>query len=154
MLKPRLYASSDVYILLSGTIAVAALATGGTNNNVEVVFKSCAPFTECISKLNNTQIDNAKDIYIGMPMYNLIEYSNSYYKTSGILCQYYRHESVSNNAGSLESFLGNSASFKFKQKITGSTGDDCTKNVKLMVSLIYVSTFWKYHELIVKLISF
>ena len=45
---------------------------------LKVIFKICAPFTDSISKINNTQVDNAKDIDIVMPMYNLIEYSNNY----------------------------------------------------------------------------
>ena len=55
-----------------------------------VAFKNCALFTNCISEIDNTQIDNAKYIDIVMPMYNLIEYSDNYSKTSGSLCQYYR----------------------------------------------------------------
>ena len=47
------------------------------NTNKKVIFKNCAPFTNCISEINNTQIDNAKDIDIVMPMYNLIEYSDN-----------------------------------------------------------------------------
>ena len=46
------------------------------------MFKNYAPFTECISKVNNTQLDNAKDVGTAMPMYNLIEYSDDYSKTS------------------------------------------------------------------------
>ena len=61
-----------------------------------VTFKYCAPLTNCISKINNTQIDNAKDIDIAMPMYNLIEFSNNYSKTSGNLCQYYKDEPNAN----------------------------------------------------------
>ena len=53
----------------------------------KVIFKNCAPFTNCISEINNTQIDNAKDIDIVMPMYNFKEYSNNYLKTSRILWQ-------------------------------------------------------------------
>ena len=53
-----------------------------------VTFKNCAPFTKCISRINNTDIDNAKDIDIVMPMYNLIECSDNYSKTSGCLWQY------------------------------------------------------------------
>ena len=48
----------------------------------KIIFKNCAPFINCISEINNTQIDNAKDIAIVMPMYNLIEYSDNYSKTS------------------------------------------------------------------------
>ena len=54
------------------------------------ISKSCAPFTNCISEINNTQIDNVKDIDIVMGMYNLIEYSDNYSKTSGSLWHYYR----------------------------------------------------------------
>ena len=55
------------------------------NTNEKVIFKNCAPFTDCISKINNTQIDNAKDIDIVIPIYNLIVYSDNYSKTSGSL---------------------------------------------------------------------
>ena len=58
------------------------------NNHKELVFKNCAPFTDCISEINNTQIDNAKDIDLVMLMYNLIEYDNNYSKTSGSLSVY------------------------------------------------------------------
>ena len=74
---------------VSGTKTVAALAVGGGNNNMEVVFKNCTLFTDCISEINNTQIYNAKYTDVIMPMYNLIEYSNSYSKTRS-LWQYYR----------------------------------------------------------------
>ena len=105
-----------------------------------VVFKNCAPFTNCISELNNTKVDNAKDIDIVMPMYNLIEYSDNYAKTSGILCQYYRDEPNNN--------LANSESFKFKVEITGKTpNDDNEKDVEIMVPLKYLSNFWKTLEM-------
>ena len=68
---------SGTYILVSGTAAVTELAAGEENYNMQVVFKSFAPFTNCISKINNTQIDNAKDIDVVMPMYSLIEYSDN-----------------------------------------------------------------------------
>ena len=71
-------------------------------------------------------------------MYNLIEYSNNHSKTSGILLQYYRDKPALNNAGALADFPGNSTSFKFKQKITGSTGNDGTTNVEIMVPLAQV----------------
>ena len=80
MIKSSLSDYSDAYILVSGTITVTELAAGGGNNNIQVVFKNCAPFTDCISKINNTKKDNAKDIDVVMPMYNLIEYSDNYSK--------------------------------------------------------------------------
>ena len=67
---------------MSGTITVAEVAAGGGNNNIQVLFKNCANY---ISEINNTQIDNAKGIHVVMPMYNLIEYSDNYSKTSGSL---------------------------------------------------------------------
>ena len=75
MLKSNLFYYSDAYILVSGTITVASLTTDEGSSGIEVVFKNYAPFTYCISKINNTRIDNAKDIDVVMAMYNLIEYS-------------------------------------------------------------------------------
>ena len=62
----------------------------------EIIFKNCVPFTDCVSEINNTQIDNAKHIGAVMPMYNLIEYSDNYSKTLGSLWQYYRSDSNDN----------------------------------------------------------
>ena len=90
MLRSSFCDYSDTYIL-KGNISVNNTADAGAaanNTNKKVVFKNCAPFTDCISKINNTQVDNAKDIDIVMPMYNLIEYSDNYSKTSGSLWQY------------------------------------------------------------------
>ena len=76
-----------------------------------------------------------------MPMYNLIEYSDSYSKTSGSLWQYYRDEPALTNAGAIANFdaADNIALFEFKQKITGVTGDDGTTNVEIMVPLKYLT---------------
>ena len=91
MLKSSLCDYSDAYILVKGTISVnntAAQGAAANNTNRKVIFKNCAPFTNCISEINNMQIDNAKDIDIVMPTYNLIEYSDNYAKTTGSLWQY------------------------------------------------------------------
>ena len=75
MLKSSLCDHSDAYILVKGNITVnntAAADIDANNTNEKVIFKNCALFTNCISETNNTQIDNAKDIDIVMPMYNLI----------------------------------------------------------------------------------
>ena len=87
------------------------------------MFKNCAPFTSCISKINNTQIDNAEYIDIVMPMQNLIEYSDNYSKTSGSLWQYCKEIPTINDDGDIINFNGaNTAdSFKFKTKIIGQT---------------------------------
>ena len=86
-------------------------------------------------------MDNAKDINVVMPMYNLIEYNNNYSKTSGSLWHYYRDETALTDAGVPHNFPGNSASFKYKQKITGLTGNNGTKAVKILVPLKYLSNF-------------
>ena len=65
---------------MGGTITEAEVALGGGNNNIQEVFKNCAPFTNYINEINNTQIDNAKNINIVIPMYNLVEYSNNHSK--------------------------------------------------------------------------
>ena len=78
-----------VEIIGAGNDAVARQADERDNG---VAFKNCAPFTNCISEINNTQIDNCKDIDIVMPLYNLLEESDNYPKTSGSLWQYYRDE--------------------------------------------------------------
>ena len=49
----------------------------------QVTFKNCAPFIKCITKIDGTAIDNAEDLDLVMPMYNLLEYSSNYFKTTG-----------------------------------------------------------------------
>ena len=88
MLKSSLCDYNDAYVLVKGTIVVNnTTATDADANNAKekVIFKNCAPFINCISEINNTQVDYAKHIDIVMPMYNLIEYSGNYSKTSGSL---------------------------------------------------------------------
>ena len=64
---------SDAYILVKGTISITEQEGDNPNNaNKKVTFKNCAPFTDCISEINNIQIDNAKHVDVIMPMYNLI----------------------------------------------------------------------------------
>ena len=68
---------------MSGTIAVSELAASGGNNNMQKVFKYFAPFTDCISEINNTQIDTTKYIDVVMPMYDLIKYNDNYQEVHG-----------------------------------------------------------------------
>ena len=152
MLKSSLCDCSDAYILIKGTISVNDTAAAGAavnNTNKKVIFKNCAPFTNCISEINNTQIDNAKDIDIVMPMYNLIEYRDNYAKTTGSLWQYCKDIPARNNNNEITEFTaGNTTdSFNFKAKITGQTGNDGTKDVEIMVSLKYLSNFWRTLEM-------
>ena len=90
MLKSSLCDFSDEYILVKGKITITgagddAAAGPADEGDKGVALKNCAPFNNCISEINNTQVDNAKDIGIVMPMYNLIEYSDNYAKTCGSL---------------------------------------------------------------------
>ena len=86
MLKSNLCGYSDAYILVQGNITITGEGDDAPARQEDerikgVVFKNCATFTNCISEINNTQVDNTKDIDIAMPMYYLIEYSNNYEKT-------------------------------------------------------------------------
>ena len=92
MLRSSLCDYSDPYIAVKGTITVPNIGTVATQNNrnKEVIFKNCTPFTDWMSEINNTQIDNAKDIDVVMNIYNLIEYSENYSKASRSLWLYYR----------------------------------------------------------------
>ena len=116
MLRSNLCDYADAYILVKGTITITGAGNDDATKQADergkgVTFKNCAPFTKCISRINNTDIDNAQDIDIVMPMYNLVEYSNNYSKTSGSLWQYYK-ENRNNN-------IIESESFKSKIKVTG-----------------------------------
>ena len=145
MLKSRLCDFSDGYVLISGTITITG--TGPDNaakrldeRNKGVVFKNCALFTDCKGEINNTQIDNVKNIDVVMSMYDLIEYSNNYSKTSRNLWQYYRDYSNDN--------IRQSESFNFKIKITGKTpAAGNTNDVEIAVPLKNLSNFWRTLEL-------
>ena len=152
MLRSSLCDYSDAYILVKGNITVNNTAADGAaanNTNKKVIFKNCAPFTNCISKINNTQIDNAEYIDTVMPMYNLIEYSDNYSKTSGSLQQYYKDIPAVNNAGNIVDFTATNTteSFKFKTKITGQTNNNGRIDVEIVVSLKYLSDFWRTLEM-------
>ena len=107
MLKSSLHKYSDAYRLSEETITVNNLAVADANaNNVgkKVIFKNCPPFTDCKSEIKNIEIDHAKDIDIVMPMYNLIEYSDNYSKTSGSIWQYCKDIPAVNNNGDIVDF--------------------------------------------------
>ena len=82
-----------------------------------------------------------------MFMYNLIEYSDAYSKTSGNLCQYFRDEPALDNSNNVIDFpanINNSILFNFKQQITGQTGNGGTKDVEMMVPLQDLSIFGEH----------
>ena len=152
MLRSSLCDYSDAYILVKGNIIVnntAAADDDANNTNKKVIFKNCAPFTNCISKINNTQIDDVEFIDIVVPMYNLIEYSDNYSKTSGSLWQYCKELPAINNKGTITNFDGTNAtdSFNFKTKINDQTNNNGIINVEIMVPLKYLSNFWRTLEM-------
>ena len=79
-----------------------------------MAFKNNESFTSCISKINGVQTDNTEDLDVVMPMYNLLEYSKNYRKTTGSLWNYYRDEPS-------DPLSSNFESFKYKTSITGNT---------------------------------
>ena len=149
MLRSMLCDYSDAYILVKGNISVNKTAAddAATNNiNKKVIFKNFAPFTDCISKINNTQVDNTKDIDIVMPMYNLTEYGDNHSKISGSLWQYCKDVPAVNNNDDIVDFNGASAtdSFNFQTKITSQTNNDGEiDNVEIIVPLKYLINFWR-----------
>ena len=153
IVKSNLCEYNDVYVLVKGTITVpntAAACAAENAINKKVIFKSCAPFTDSITEINNTQADDAQKINVVLSMYNLIEYSDAYLKTSRSLWQNYRDEpTLDNNVNNIDfpDDSNNSALFKFKQKITGQTGNGSTKDVEIMVPLKHLSNFWRALEM-------
>ena len=145
ILRSNLCDYADSRIHVQGIITItgagaSADARQADERDKKVTFKICAPFTKCISRKNNTDIDNAYDTDFVMPMYNLIEYSDNYSKTSGCLWQYYKDDPNDN--------LASSESFKSKVKITGRTPNNGnTKDVEIIVPLKYLSKFWRTPEM-------
>ena len=87
MLRSDLCDYADVCILIKGTITITGAGDDDAakrldERNKDAIFKNYTPFTKCISRINGTEIDNARDIDIVLPTYNLIEYSDNYSKTS------------------------------------------------------------------------
>ena len=99
--------------------------------------KNCAPFIECISKINATETDNVQNIYVVMGTYNLIKYSDNYSEISRSLWQYYKDEPNDD--------LENSESIKSKVKIFG-------KLLQCNWLIVNLILFWHGHELALLLI--
>ena len=115
MLRSYLCNYSDAYVAVKRIIDVlAAAANENDKTEKDVAFKNNAPFRSYILKINSALIDNAEDLDIAMPMYNLLEYSQNYSVTSGSLWNYYRDEvdDVDDNASG-------GKSFEYKTKIAG-----------------------------------
>ena len=129
-------------VTVTGNINVA-----GDDANTKVAFKNCAPFTKCITEINETFIDDVEHINSTMPMYNLIEYSDNYSDTSGSLWQFKRDEII----GNTNLTNCNSSSFKYKSNLIGNTdADGATRKkegVKIAVPLKYLSDSWRSLEI-------
>ena len=121
IIKSSLCDYFDAFILVTGNITVAA------NNDTNVAFKNCAPFSTCTKKINDIFVDEANHIYIAMPMYNLIEYSDNYSDTSGSLWQFKKDEVPANN---VDLTVDNSQSFKYKATLLGKTAANTNSSVK------------------------
>ena len=137
VIKSNLCDYSDAYILVTGNIT----ATGG-DANTRVAFKNCAPFTKCITHINDEHVDNADNLDIIMPMYNLIEYSDNYWDTSGSLWQFKRDEQNMNNGNPANVTTDDSSSFKYKSsffKPLTAADNGVFKDVKIAVPLKYLS---------------
>ena len=141
-LKSDLYDYSDAYIIAKEYIII-----GDPNNNAyakKLAFKNNAPFISCISKINNTLIYNTEDLYIVIPMYNLIEYSKNYSKTSDTLWNYYGDETISCAEGNINYSIKDSKYFDYKISIVGRLeGNNREKEVKIVLSLKHLNNFWR-----------
>ena len=148
VIKPNLCDYSDAYILVTGDIKVAAVAT-----DTNVAFKTCAPFTRCATHINDEHVETGENLDIIMPMYNLIEYSVNYADSSGSLYQFKRDESPINNAGNPNNVaLANSTSFKCKASLLGKAtdadgNDRSLKYTKIVVPLKCLSNFFRSLEM-------
>ena len=139
MLRSNLCDYADAYILVKGTITVTGARDDDAakqldERNKGVIFKNCALFCKCISRINNKDIDNAKGINVVIAMYNLIEYSGNYSNTLGSLWQYYKDDPNDN--------ITQPESFKSKIKITGKNPvAGTTKDVEIIVPLKNLCNF-------------
>ena len=148
VIKPNLCDYSDAYILVTGDIKVADVAA-----NTNVAFKNCAPFTRCVTHIDDEHVETAKNLDIIMPMYNLIEYSDNYADSSGSLYRFKRDECPMNDAENpLNVALDNSTSFNYKASLLGKAtdadgNDRSLKNTKIVVPLKYISNFFRSLEM-------
>ena len=170
MLQSDLCDFSDGYIVFKGMVT---LTKDADRNLIDVrnrflALKNNGLSTNCIPKINNVLIDNAEDLDVVIPMYDLIQYSKNYRKTTGSLWNHYRDEAnspplnppVGNNPLTINynaDPITNSASFKYKTSITGKTlntnqengknteqGITNTKtNLENVLPLKHLSNFWK-----------
>ena len=145
MLRSDLCDYSDAYVWVKGIITVT-----NPNNNANfdrrLTLENNAPFLSCVSKINGEFVENAEDLDIVIPMYNLLEYSKNYEKTSGSLFNYYRDETseaeIANDNGAINISTRNSKSFDYKTKIVGTLAANVLeKEVTIAIPLKYLGKF-------------
>ena len=144
----------DAYIVVKETITVEGY-NNSKKRNKKLIFKNNTPFRSCISKINNTFIDNAEDIDFVMPKYNLLKYGDNYSMTSGSLWNYYRDETNgdANKNNAARNKINNkktvtSKSFEYKTKLIGRTPNSNILIEEVVVSLKYLSKFWRFLDLL------
>ena len=149
----KTFTADDIDTTNNTAANVTAINTANDNafGEKKLVFKNNAPFINCISKINGVKIDNAEDLDVVMPMYNLLEYSKNYKKTTGSLWNYYRDEPSSTiGDNNITHSILNSESFDYKASFmeNGVTHDNLTKNdVKVVVPLKHLSNFWRHLDI-------
>ena len=135
VLKPNLYDCAEAYILVDA--------------NTRLALKNCAPFTKCNLEINDEHVDTAENLDVTMPIYNLIEYSDSYQDSSATLYQYKRDEPPEANAIN-DLTTDTSSSFKYKVSLLGNpvvANNIAKMNVKVVVPLKYLSNFFRSLEM-------
>ena len=145
MVRSDLCDYSDAYVWVKGKISVTN-PNNNPNFNRRLTLENNAPFISRISKINNELVEDAEDLDIVMPMYNLFEYSKNYEKTSGSLFNYYRDEpneaAIADNNGEINISIRNSKSFDFKGNVTGSFAAGKLE-VTVAIPLKYLGNFWR-----------
>ena len=136
VIKHNLCDYSDAYMLVTGNIQ-------NKPANSLVAFKNCAPFRTCDVTINDEHVEKAEDLDIVMPMYNLLEYSDNYQDSTGSLYQFKRDEPPDDNAD----VANNTSSLVYKSKLISGTDDNNVNNVKLVVHLKYISSFFRSLEM-------
>ena len=153
MLRSNLCDYSDAYIVVRGTITVTR--PGSVMYDKKLALKNNAPFTSCISKISNTLIDKAEDLEIVMPVYNFLEYSKNYRKTTGSLWNYYRNKpnrGIGGENNNVNYSIKDSKSFDYKTSTTAKLeGNNTEKKVEIIMPLKYLSNFWR--TLVIPLIN-
>ena len=141
MLQLDLRDYCNAYSVVKGTITVT-----DPNNayDKKLAFKNNTPFISCISKINYTLLDNVEDLDIVMHMYNLIECSKKYSKTTESLWNYYRDEPNSGAVGNINYSIRSSKSFDYKTSITGKLeGNNTEKEIEIVVPFKHLHNFWE-----------